>query len=153
MGMQVGDSNSLLSEINVTPFVDVMLVLLIIFMITAPMLTQGLDVDLPRTRAVENLPQGEDNIILSISNAGEIKLNDFSVEIAQLAEVIQTNVTNSGKQLYLKADKGVPYGAVVAVMGEARVGGVENLGIVAESTLEQNKVFATDDFWKKTNKE
>lgn len=72
MGASVGGKKGFVSEINVTPFVDVMLVLLIIFMVTAPMMTEGLDVDLPQTRAVETLPTESDNMILTIRKDGVI---------------------------------------------------------------------------------
>ena len=72
MGSSVGGNKGFVSEINVTPFVDVMLVLLIIFMVTAPMMTEGLDVDLPQTRAVETLPTESDNMILTVRKDGAI---------------------------------------------------------------------------------
>ena len=75
MGSSVGGNKGFVSEINVTPFVDVMLVLLIIFMVTAPMMTEGLDVDLPQTRAVETLPTESDNMILTVRKDGAIFLD------------------------------------------------------------------------------
>ncbi|MBU1247444.1 MAG: ExbD/TolR family protein, partial [Proteobacteria bacterium] len=126
------DANGFLAEINVTPFVDVMLVLLIIFMVTAPMLTQGMDVDLPQTRAVKNLPQDKDHLVLSVDAAGNIMLDDYQVDMANLAQLLKTNVTDQNKELYLRADKAASYGLVVEVMGEARAAGIDTLGIVAE---------------------
>ncbi len=132
MGIQLGNDNGLLSEINVTPFVDVMLVLLIIFMVTAPMLTQGMEVDLPQTRAVKSLPQDKDHLVLSVDSKGNIMLDEFVVEFDKLAEILKTNVADQNKELYLRADKSTPYGLVVEIMGEARAAGIDNLGIVAE---------------------
>ncbi len=132
MGIQLGNGEDLLSEINVTPFVDVMLVLLIIFMVTAPMLTQGMEVDLPQTRAVKSLPQDKDHLVLSVDGQGNIMLDEFVVEFDKLAELLKTNVADQNKELYLRADKSTSYGLVVEIMGEARAAGIDNLGIVAE---------------------
>ena len=121
----------LVSEINVTPLVDVMLVLLIIFMVTAPMMTEGLEVDLPQTRAVDTLPTEAENMILSISRDGVIYLDTYPVEIDELGEKLNLLVKEQNKQLFLQADKTVPYGLVVDVMGRIREAGIENLGVVA----------------------
>ena len=116
MGASVGGKKGFVSEINVTPFVDVMLVLLIIFMVTAPMMTEGLDVDLPQTRAVETLPTESDNMILTIRKDGVIFLDSYEVGL---------------DELFLQADKDVAYGLVVDVMGRIREAGVDKLGVVA----------------------
>ena len=121
----------LVSEINVTPFVDVMLVLLIIFMVTAPMMTEGLEVDLPQTRAVDTLPTESENMVLSISRDGAIYLDTYPVELEELGEKLSLLVKAQNKQLFLQADKTVPYGLVVDVMGRIREAGIENLGVVA----------------------
>ena len=84
MGSSVGGNKGFVSEINVTPFVDVMLVLLIIFMVTAPMMTEGLDVDLPQTRAVETLPTESDNMILTVRKDGAIFLDSYEVGLDEL---------------------------------------------------------------------
>ena len=84
MGASVGGNKGFVSEINVTPFVDVMLVLLIIFMVTAPMMTEGLDVDLPQTRAVETLPTESDNMILTVRKDGAIFLDSYEVGLDEL---------------------------------------------------------------------
>jgi biopolymer transport protein TolR len=139
MGAQLGNDNGYLSEINVTPFVDVMLVLLIIFMVTAPMLTQGMDVDLPETRAVKNLPEDKDHLVLSVTKDGVIMLDQYEVTMDNLAEMIRTNVAEQDKELYLRADKDASYGLVVEIMGEARAAGVETLGIVAEPSNEETR--------------
>ena len=126
------NQNGLLSEINVTPFVDVMLVLLIIFMVTAPMMTQGLEVDLPQTKTVEALPTDADHMVLSIAPDGSLFLDEYPVAMEDLQAQTERNVVAANKQLFLKADKTVPYGVVVQVMGEVKAAGVDRLGVVAE---------------------
>jgi biopolymer transport protein TolR len=136
MSLQKG-GRGYMAEINVTPFVDVMLVLLIIFMVTAPMLTQGVDVDLPKTRSVRTLPAGSDHLVLSINKDGGLFLDEYNVPFDDLRQHLMNLVVSQHKQLYLRADKDVPYGIVVKVMGEIKSVGIEKLGIVAESS-EQN---------------
>ena len=121
-----------LAEINVTPFVDVMLVLLIIFMVTAPLMTQGVDVDLPQTRAVRNLPQNNENLVMTVKKDGTIWLDEYQVQEDALQEHLQRLVVSQHKQLFLRADKEVAYGVVVRVMGEIKAAGIDKLGIVAE---------------------
>ncbi len=123
MGSSVGGNKGFVSEINVTPFVDVMLVLLIIFMVTAPMMTEGLDVDLPQTRAVETLPTESDNMILTVRKDGAIFLDSYEVGLDELQDKINLLVKQQNKQLFLQADKDVAYGLVVDVMGRIREAG------------------------------
>ncbi|EFL49839.1 protein TolR [Solidesulfovibrio fructosivorans JJ]] len=132
MGMQVGGKGRFMADVNVTPFVDVMLVLLIIFMVTAPMMTQGLQVDLPQTRAVSVLPKESDSVVLTIKADGSLYLDKYQVELGDLGGQVQQLVTAQKKQLFLRADKSVPYGTVVAVMGVVKEAGVDKLGVVAE---------------------
>jgi biopolymer transport protein TolR len=127
-----------MAEINVTPFVDVMLVLLIIFMVTAPMLTQGVDVDLPKTHSVRTLPAGSDHLVLSIKKDGSIFLDEYGVGFDDLRQHLMNLVVAQKKQLYLRADKEVAYGVVVKVMGEIKSVGIEKLGVVAEPSEERN---------------
>lgn len=131
MGMQVGGGR-FLSEVNVTPFVDVMLVLLIIFMVTAPMMTQGLEVDLPKTRAVSVLPKDNESIVLTVKADGALFLDKYQVELGDLEGQVRQLVTDQKKQLFLRADQSVPYGTVVKVMGVVKLAGVDKLGVVAE---------------------
>lgn len=133
MSLQKG-GRGYLAEINVTPFVDVMLVLLIIFMVTAPMLTQGVDVDLPKTRSVRTLPAGSDHLVLTVKKDGGLYLDEYNVPFEDLQQHLINLVVNQRKQLYLRADQEVPYGLVVKVMGEIKSVGIEKLGIVAESS-------------------
>jgi biopolymer transport protein TolR len=136
--MQVYSGKGFLAEINVTPFVDVMLVLLIIFMVTAPMLTQGVEVDLPETRAVEALPEDSDTVVLHVLKDGTIKLDKYEVRIEELGNHLQRMEFQQGKLLYLQADKDVAYGIVVKVMAEIRAAGVQKLGVVAEPEDERS---------------
>lgn len=122
----------IMGEINVVPLVDVMLVLLIIFMVTAPMMVQGLDVKLPETDAGV-LKQDEELLMLSVTKEGKLFLDEFPVEIDGLAEKIKNIVTRKpGTRVYLRADRDVPYGVVVKVLAETRKAGVQNLGMVTE---------------------
>ncbi|AGW14886.1 ExbD/TolR family protein [Megalodesulfovibrio gigas] len=134
MGMSSGNGgrNGMMAEINVTPFVDVMLVLLIIFMVTAPMMTQGLDVDLPQTRKVDVLPSEVEHLVLTITKDGSMMLDKYQTNLNTLQAQVKQNVVAAKKQLFLKADKDVPYGVVVQAMSEIRLAGVEKLGVVAE---------------------
>ena len=132
MGMQIGNGKGLMAEINVTPFVDVMLVLLIIFMVTAPMLTQGLDVDLPQTKTVQNLPKESEHLVLTVKRDGSVFLDEYAVNLVDLKDQVKRLVVDQKKDLFMRADKEVPYGVVVAVMGEVKAAGQEKLGMVAE---------------------
>ena len=132
MAFSSGNDRSLMSDINVTPMVDVMLVLLIIFMVTAPMMTTGMDVDLPQVDTGAMRTEGE-QVVVTINALGEIFLDEFKVpdqdlgpKVKRIMEVKQT------KQVYLRADKSIPYGTVARVMGEIRAAGVTNLGLVTE---------------------
>jgi TolR protein len=116
-----------LSEINVTPFVDVMLVLLIIFMVTAPMLQQGIDINLPQAKGKSLAPA--ERIVITIKKDTKIYLNKTQVSISSL----KTSLAKSAdKEVFLKADRDVPYGIVVNVMGELRGIGIEKLGMITE---------------------
>jgi biopolymer transport protein TolR len=130
-GVSTGKSR-FMGEINVVPLVDVMLVLLIIFMVTAPMMVQGLDVKLPETDA-QALKQSEELLILTVTREGKVFLDEFQVGVEGLADKLQ-NITarKPGTKVYMRADKDVPYGVVVQVMSEARKAGISNLGMVTE---------------------
>jgi biopolymer transport protein TolR len=131
MASKVG-GGGLMAEINVTPFVDVVLVLLVIFMVTAPLMTQGLEVDLPKTRTVKTLPQGKDHMVLTVRKDGSMFLDEYAVNEEDLAGHLERLVKTQNKFLYLRADKDVAYGRVVQVMGEIKKAGIDRLGVVAE---------------------
>ena len=121
-----------LSEINVTPFVDVMLVLLVIFMITAPLLQQGIDVNLPKAKG-RDLPP-EERITLVIKKGGTIYMNENPVSITQMGHKLKA-ISKLNPNVFLKADKNVPYGFVVEVMGEIKEAGIEKLGMITEPKI------------------
>ena len=112
-------------------FVDVVLVLLIIFMITAPMLDQGVEIDLPQTKEVEVLPNDVEHLVLTIQKNGKLFLDSYEVQLNELEERVNILVTEKSRALFIKADSNVPYGVVVDIMGRIKSAGIENLGIVA----------------------
>jgi biopolymer transport protein TolR len=130
MGMSSAAEEDFVSEINVTPFVDVMLVLLIIFMVTVPMMVEGLGVDLPRVQSSELLPVEDDHMILTIRDDGGLFLDEYPVPSGSLPATLEAQVVNMKKQLFLRADRNVPYGVVMDVMGTIRAAGISNLGMV-----------------------
>lgn len=125
-------NRSAMSEINVTPLVDVMLVLLIIFMVTAPLMQQGIDVNLPKAKG-KDLPQ-EERITIIIKRDGRIYMNDNPVSITEMKRKLEV-ISKLNPDVFLKADKDVPYGLVVEVMGEVKESGIERLGMVTEPAI------------------
>ncbi len=124
------NTDRLMSDINVTPFVDVMLVLLIIFMVTAPMMMQGVDVALPEATA-KPLESQKENLVITVDKDQQVHINDFAVEPDYLREKLAKILENrSDREVYFKADKDVPYGMVAKVMAEIKAAGVEKLGMV-----------------------
>ncbi len=125
-----GNSSQLMSDINVTPFVDVMLVLLIIFMVTAPMMMQGVDVSLPEATA-EPLESEKEHLIITINTKNQVFINDFQVTADGLGEKLKKILEGrSDREVFLKADKDISYGTVIHVMAEIKGAGVEKLGMV-----------------------
>ncbi len=121
-----------IAQINVVPFVDVMLVLLIIFMVTAPFMTQGVEIDLPRTETVQTLPEDSQELVLNIDKDGKILLDEYEIELQELHDQLQKLDWQQDQMLYLRADKDVAYGFVVQVMTEIRAAGLHRIGVVAE---------------------
>ncbi|MDD3992771.1 MAG: protein TolR [Desulfobacterales bacterium] len=141
--MNVGRGrDSLMADINVTPFVDVMLVLLIIFMVTAPMMVQGVDVALPEVTA-EPMESEKEPLLVTINAQNEVFINDYQVSLDffsdKLAKILETR---SDRAVYLRADKQVPYGVVVMVMAEIKAAGVDRLGMVTIPPEEEGKASA-----------
>jgi biopolymer transport protein TolR len=121
-----------MAEINVTPLVDVMLVLLIIFMVTAPMLQMGIDVNLPKVKS-KSVDVTEEKLVLTIRGSQEIFLNRTPVPLAELSDKLEAIfAARIDRDVYLRADKTVPYGFVVQVMAAVRKGGVDKLGMITE---------------------
>jgi biopolymer transport protein TolR len=127
------DDDGILADINVTPLVDVMLVLLIIFMIAAPMLHQGIDVALPQAEA-RNLPiKVEDPLILSIRRDGELFVRESHVDRDELVERLKSELAERPQDtVFLKGDRDVPYGRVVDVLDLLQHGGIVHVGMVTE---------------------
>ncbi|MGA9109318.1 MAG: protein TolR [Smithella sp.] len=121
-----------MAEINVTPLVDVMLVLLIIFMVTAPMLSMGIDVNLPLVKS-KSVDVTEEKLVLTINEAKEIFLNKTKLPLGELNSKLEAIFSNRiDREIFLRADKNVPYGFVVEVMSEVRKAGVDKLGMITE---------------------
>lgn len=126
------DNRRMMAEINVTPLVDVMLVLLVIFMVTAPMMQQGVQVNLPKADA-KAMTQPEETVMVSINGNGKLFLNKDEVAPDQLRDKLTTLfVSRAKKEVFLKADSAVPYGDVVKIMADIKGAGVERLGMVTE---------------------
>jgi len=136
--MEVGQREtrrrSMLAQINVTPFVDVMLVLLIIFMVTAPMLEKGVDVALPEVDNAPNLDAAREPLVVTVTRDGRVRIERHQLDtLEQLAPVLQQALVGRAEQtVYLEADRAVPYGRVVQVMAAIRQAGVTKLGMVAQ---------------------
>ena len=124
--------HSLISDINVTPLVDVMLVLLIIFMVTAPMMTHGIKVDLPETES-KSIKAQEDPLILSITRKKEIFIENYKVELDDLGGKLNKIFANrAAKEILLQADKSVSYGFVITVMSQVKEAGITKVGMITE---------------------
>ncbi len=140
--MEVGQNSNrrrtVLAQINVTPFVDVMLVLLIIFMVTAPMMEKGVDVALPEVENAPNLTAIKEPLVITVTSKGEIMVGNNSVaDASKLIPVLQQVLSErDDKTVYLEADQAVPYGQVVKVMAAVKRAGVAKLGMVTQEPQE-----------------
>ena len=133
LGNGDGDDDPVMADINVTPLVDVMLVLLIIFMIAAPMLHQGIEVALPRAQAENLQMRTEDPLVLSIDRDGKIFLRSTPVEIEDLVDQIKAQTEARGDDsVFLKGDRDVPYGRIVEVLDVLHRGGIVHVGMVTD---------------------
>ena len=139
MGMSTDSGGGMLSEINVTPLVDVMLVLLIIFMVTAPMMMQGVNVALPQTTS-KPLTSEKDYLTVTIDTGQQVFINDYKVSLEALQAKMEKILEGRPDQkVYLRADKSVPYGVVVRVISQIKNAGVEKLGMVTEPVKKTKK--------------
>lgn len=130
--MQLGGTSRTMSEINVTPMVDVMLVLLIIFMVTAPLIQQGVAVQLPQTKA-QTLDVHENRLVLTLTADKRIYIGPTELAYADLRDKLVGNVKlQTDHQIYLHADRRLPYGFVVDIMAIIKDAGVENVGMVTD---------------------
>jgi biopolymer transport protein TolR len=131
MGGQ-NNNRAVMAEINVTPLVDVMLVLLVIFMVTAPMMQQGVQVNLPKASTKAMTP-AEEAVVVSVDKSGKVFIDKNEVPVGDLRNRLSAMfVTRAKKEVFLKADAGVPYGEVVRTMADIKGAGVERLGMVTE---------------------
>lgn len=133
VGRRGNGSRSSLSQINVTPFVDVMLVLLIIFMVTAPMMDKGIDVNLPEVKNAPNLEADKEPLIVSVARNGSISVGHSRVDAPEKVVAVLKQILRERKarEVFLQADREVPYGRVVQVMAAIREAGIQKLGMVA----------------------
>lgn len=128
-----------MSDINVTPFVDVMLVLLIVFMVTAPLLTVGVPVDLPKTRA-KAMTEAEEPLVVTIRKTGEVFLQDSVVGAGQLVPRLQAITQNRPEtRIYVRGDRAAPYGDVARVMADLQNAGFSRLALITKSPSGQDE--------------
>ena len=140
IGSSNGGDRKVLSEINVTPFVDVMLVLLVIFMVTTPILYQGVNVNLPKASS-KPIPsiQNDKKVVVTIDKDGDLYIEKTQYSLSELKLTVRSMILEDGKnlkeeQVFLRADSDVPYGSVIKVMSEIKKAGVENLGLITVPT-------------------
>lgn len=127
------DGNSTLNDINVTPLVDIMLVLLVIFIVTAPLLTNTIPVNLPKTEAIDNVQAPTTPLIINVDQQGKITLNDQEVPLDQLPQKLQSAASDrKDPQVQLQADEGVNYGIVAKVMASIERAGITRLAVMTE---------------------
>jgi biopolymer transport protein TolR len=133
-----GRTQTSLSEINVTPFVDVVLVLLIIFMVTAPVLQSGIEVSVPKTRTVKQI--SEERLVLTINKHQEIFLGNDPVNINNVGQKLREKIRDpEGQAVYVRADENVPFGVFATVMDAVKASGITNVSIVTEPLQEGKK--------------
>jgi len=126
-----------IAQINVTPLVDVMLVLLVIFMVTAPIIQQGVQVNLPQAKAAA-IPGTEELLVVTISKDGKIYLNDNAMTLAELGDKLRAiRRLQADKQVYLRADQAVRYGVVIKTIAEIKQAGIDRLGMVTRPTPDE----------------
>lgn len=138
MGAQINSSSrkrkrsyTPLSEINVTPFVDVMLVLLVVFMVTAPLLTSGVKVDLPKSTA-NRLEVAKEPAIVTLDDKGNLFVKDKKVTLKNLVQTIEAQYGDASEKIYIRGDKKIAYGKIMQVMGVLTKGGFEQVGLISE---------------------
>jgi biopolymer transport protein TolR len=130
-----GKTQTALSDINITPLVDVVLVLLLIFMVTAPVLQSGVQVAVPQTRTVNQLT--EEHLVVTIDKSQNVFLQDKPVNIHDLPSVLAANSANQKKVVYVRADQAVPFGAFASVMDAVKQAGINNISIVTQPIEKQ----------------
>jgi biopolymer transport protein TolR len=132
-----GDDEGLITGINVTPLVDVMLVLLVIFMVTAPILQQGVNINLPKVKAAA-LTGEDQQLVVSVNRSSQVFLNDVAIALPELGAKLQAILaTRPDRQVFLRADQSVRYGDVMRVIAAVKGAGVERLGMVTEPPADE----------------
>lgn len=125
-----GRTQTSLAEINVVPLVDVVLVLLVIFMLTAPIIQSGIEINVPKTRTVKALTQ--ERLIIQISRDQKLYLNDTPININEFEARLKSKIKDPSQGIYLRADEEVPFGAIARVMDRVKSAGVQNINIVTQ---------------------
>jgi biopolymer transport protein TolR len=134
---QLKQTQSSLAEINMVPFIDVVLVLLIIFMITAPILQSGIEVDVPKTKTVHQIT--EQHLVITVDKAQRIYLGDDPVNIHELGDKIHAALKKPQDTIYLRCDETVPFGAFATVVDSLRQSGINNISIVTQPINDRAK--------------
>jgi biopolymer transport protein TolR len=135
MAFDSGQRGKYMSQINVTPLVDVMLVLLVIFMVTAPILQQGVEVSLPKVKAAA-LPGKEQQFVVSITRDGDLYLNDRKLDADELTDKLAAiSRERPDREVFVRADERVAYGEVIRTMAAIKAAGIENVGLITETPL------------------
>jgi biopolymer transport protein ExbD/biopolymer transport protein TolR len=133
-----GRTETSMSEINVTPFVDVVLVLLIIFMVTAPVLQSGIEVNVPKTKTVKAI--SEQRVVISITKGQEVYLGNDHVKLAELGDMLHKKIRDpQGQSIYVRADQDVAFGVFATVMSTVKQAGITNVSIVTEPIPPEKK--------------
>jgi biopolymer transport protein ExbD/biopolymer transport protein TolR len=132
-----GRTQSSLSDINITPFVDVVLVLLIMFMVTAPILQSGIDVAVPKTKTVKEIT--EERLVISIDKQQRVYLGNDPINVNQIPQKLREKIRDPrGQAIFLRADENVPFGAFATVMDAVKASGITNVSIVTQPLSEKN---------------
>ena len=133
-----GRTQTSLSEINVTPLVDVVLVLLIIFMVTAPVLESGIEVSVPKTKTVKEIP--EERVVVTITSKQDIYVNKELVNINNIGQKLREKILDpEGQAIYVRADENIPFGLFATVMDAVKASGINNVSIVTQPLAESKK--------------
>lgn len=126
-----GKTETTLAEINMIPFIDIVLVLLIIFMVTAPVIQSGIEVNVPKTQIVREI--AEEKLVVSVDKEQKLYLQNEPVNINQLADKIREKLLDPARQsIYLRADEAVPFGTIAVVMDRLKLAGIENISVVTQ---------------------